>query len=71
MECGTSNGFQRFHFTVNADGQVRLWDSPRAAVGHRIEGEVQVDITLTATQYRSMVRAHQLAVEKKLDYDRR
>ena len=50
-----------FHLTVNSKGIVSLWDTPRDAIGQRIDGEVVVNMKLTARQEADIARAQAIA----------
>ena len=58
-----SNGI--LYLTVSDKGIVRIWDTSALALAGRKENEVGVQLSLTAPQMRTILRAEQAAKERK------
>ena len=60
-----SNGI--LHLTVSSKGLLRVWDSMSLAISGKKPDEVCVQISLTAPQIRTVLRAEQLAKQKAVE----
>lgn len=58
-----SNGI--LHLSVNPDGKLSMWESTQEAMAKKGANEVVLQLSLTASQMQNVLRAEQLAREKK------